>query len=163
EAPLAPGARIEGKRRAPQVFPQAAAFHADPRADARHKRSAARCVGATPDAEASARRCRQRQDDRSRDRLPRRSGRRLAGGGDGSDRDPLGAALPQIWRMAHTSRPEDRLAVWGIDEKRSEEHTSELQSLAYLVCRLLLEKKKKKKKKNINKITKKKEPITCKT
>src|SRR5205823_7988459 len=31
--------------------------------------------------------------------------------------------------------------------RRSEEHTSELQSLAYLVCRLLLEKKKKKKKK----------------
>src|SRR2546425_8819982 len=30
-----------------------------------------------------------------------------------------------------------------INEKRSEEHTSELQSLAYLVCRLLLEKKKK--------------------
>src|SRR2546425_9460991 len=30
------------------------------------------------------------------------------------------------------------------DSKRSEEHTSELQSLAYLVCRLLLEKKKKK-------------------
>src|SRR2546425_8010053 len=29
-----------------------------------------------------------------------------------------------------------------IREKRSEEHTSELQSLAYLVCRLLLEKKK---------------------
>src|SRR2546425_10967403 len=37
-------------------------------------------------------------------------------------------------RMAHTSYdPVDR----------SEEHTSELQSLAYLVCRLLLEKKKK--------------------
>src|SRR2546425_7903712 len=33
-------------------------------------------------------------------------------------------------------RPQDR-------RKRSEEHTSELQSLAYLVCRLLLEKKKK--------------------
>src|SRR2546425_5149752 len=31
----------------------------------------------------------------------------------------------------------------GVDP-RSEEHTSELQSLAYLVCRLLLEKKKKK-------------------
>src|SRR5687767_15619802 len=29
--------------------------------------------------------------------------------------------------------------------QRSEEHTSELQSLAYLVCRLLLEKKKKNK------------------
>src|SRR2546425_9596971 len=28
-------------------------------------------------------------------------------------------------------------------QERSEEHTSELQSLAYLVCRLLLEKKKK--------------------
>src|SRR2546425_9478646 len=28
------------------------------------------------------------------------------------------------------------------DPSRSEEHTSELQSLAYLVCRLLLEKKK---------------------
>ena len=31
-----------------------------------------------------------------------------------------------------------------IEASRSEEHTSELQSLAYLVCRLLLEKKKKK-------------------
>src|SRR5687767_15489813 len=31
---------------------------------------------------------------------------------------------------------------------RSEEHTSELQSLAYLVCRLLLEKKKNKKNKH---------------
>src|SRR5258705_9560385 len=31
---------------------------------------------------------------------------------------------------------------------RSEEHTSELQSLRHLVCRLLLEKKKKKQKKN---------------
>src|SRR2546423_8985095 len=30
-----------------------------------------------------------------------------------------------------------------VDRLRSEEHTSELQSLAYLVCRLLLEKKKK--------------------
>src|SRR2546425_1444082 len=30
------------------------------------------------------------------------------------------------------------------EHTRSEEHTSELQSLAYLVCRLLLEKKKKK-------------------
>src|SRR2546425_4095207 len=33
--------------------------------------------------------------------------------------------------------------------RRSEEHTSELQSLAYLVCRLLLEKKKKKNLDNI--------------
>src|SRR5688572_32521228 len=34
-----------------------------------------------------------------------------------------------------------------IQSKRSEEHTSELQSQSNLVCRLLLEKKKKKKKK----------------
>src|SRR3712207_8606525 len=33
---------------------------------------------------------------------------------------------------------------YGIDLSRSEEHTSELQSRQYLVCRLLLEKKKKK-------------------
>src|SRR2546425_5256099 len=33
----------------------------------------------------------------------------------------------------------------AVEAYRSEEHTSELQSLAYLVCRLLLEKKKKKK------------------
>src|SRR6266404_4869964 len=32
--------------------------------------------------------------------------------------------------------------LWVGDDSRSEEHTSELQSLAYLVCRLLLEKKK---------------------
>src|SRR5437762_4328812 len=35
----------------------------------------------------------------------------------------------------------------GEENDRSEEHTSELQSPMYLVCRLLLEKKKKKKKK----------------
>src|SRR5262245_64423888 len=35
-------------------------------------------------------------------------------------------------------------SVLGRDGRRSEEHTSELQSLRHLVCRLLLEKKKKK-------------------
>src|SRR5689334_24673100 len=35
----------------------------------------------------------------------------------------------------------------GADDKRSEEHTSELQSQFHLVCRLLLEKKKQKKQK----------------
>src|SRR2546425_1956774 len=40
---------------------------------------------------------------------------------------------------SRTERP-----VHGGPHHRSEEHTSELQSLAYLVCRLLLEKKKKK-------------------
>src|SRR5882757_3302645 len=33
------------------------------------------------------------------------------------------------------------LGAWGIGTYRSEEHTSELQSRQYLVCRLLLEKK----------------------
>src|SRR6478609_11470880 len=43
------------------------------------------------------------------------------------------------------AHPDDREIAGGIDGhgRRSEEHTSELQSLAYLVCRLLLEKKKK--------------------
>ena len=38
----------------------------------------------------------------------------------------------------------EQYAPMNISWPRSEEHTSELQSLAYLVCRLLLEKKKKK-------------------
>src|SRR2546425_9684412 len=56
-----------------------------------------------------------------------------------------GYGPPGAQRRAHaharcTSRPRRF--------RRSEEHTSELQSLAYLVCRLLLEKKKKKHKKH---------------
>src|SRR2546425_5233209 len=41
-------------------------------------------------------------------------------------------------RGRHAPVRAERALLW----KRSEEHTSELQSLAYLVCRLLLEKKK---------------------
>src|SRR3989441_3146814 len=41
-------------------------------------------------------------------------------------------------RLVRRGRADD-----GDGHHRSEEHTSELQSLAYLVCRLLLEKKKK--------------------
>src|SRR2546425_8223237 len=51
-----------------------------------------------------------------------------------------------IGRMDYDSTQVDgrwtRLATSPVS-MRSEEHTSELQSLAYLVCRLLLEKKKK--------------------
>src|SRR2546425_6996567 len=43
----------------------------------------------------------------------------------------LDASEPKIWADASE-----------LQQMRSEEHTSELQSLAYLVCRLLLEKKK---------------------
>src|SRR5687767_15216018 len=61
--------------------------------------------------------------------------------------DPLGGALLRVRRL-----PEGTLIARGMSDARgealvvvrSEEHTSELQSLAYLVCRLLLEKKKKK-------------------
>src|SRR2546425_7265767 len=43
----------------------------------------------------------------------------------------------------HATRDERRPALGEHGQRRSEEHTSELQSLAYLVCRLLLEKKNK--------------------
>src|SRR2546425_9021212 len=46
---------------------------------------------------------------------------------------------PPMSRATNRSTPAGRPA-WM--PRRSEEHTSELQSLAYLVCRLLLEKKK---------------------
>src|SRR5687768_17989130 len=42
-------------------------------------------------------------------------------------------------------RGECSLIRAGLEQPRSEEHTSELQSRLHLVCRLLLEKKKKKK------------------
>src|SRR5438045_8269174 len=42
-----------------------------------------------------------------------------------------------------------RARICGVRLRRSEEHTSELQSLRHLVCRLLLEKKKKKKRKHL--------------
>src|SRR2546425_8100645 len=44
--------------------------------------------------------------------------------------------------MAHERAAQMQLAIDEEAGARSEEHTSELQSLAYLVCRLLLEKKK---------------------
>src|SRR3989441_7766380 len=51
-------------------------------------------------------------------------------------------ALPAFGRAGFDSEFLSGWA-WLADRVRSEEHTSELQSLAYLVCRLLLEKKKK--------------------
>src|SRR2546425_3454730 len=58
------------------------------------------------------------------------------GGHDGPDDDGPGQRVrPRPLPQGHPPLRADGL--------RSEEHTSELQSLAYLVCRLLLEKKKK--------------------
>src|SRR5438046_6004369 len=54
-------------------------------------------------------------------------------------------------------RPSERGSRNGRSTTRSEEHTSELQSLTNLVCRLLLEKKKKKKTKKIKQKYKKNE------
>src|SRR2546422_4003540 len=68
-----------------------------------------------------------------------------------ADRVPLG--LEAARRVDGDRAPEARPALGGraaagagLEETRSEEHTSELQSRLHLVCRLLLEKKKKKKK-----------------
>src|SRR2546422_6891891 len=61
-------------------------------------------------------------------------------------RPPAGARAPcpASLRARHAARKgTDRIEHFG---RRSEEHTSELQSRLHLVCRLLLEKKKKKKK-----------------
>src|SRR5258705_3070756 len=52
----------------------------------------------------------------------------------------LGAAL--LDQATGDERLDHTVAVDAADGLRSEEHTSELQSLRHLVCRLLLEKKK---------------------
>src|SRR5438046_8371530 len=70
---------------------------------------------------------------------------------------PFARSNPPSMIVRSRSRP--RIVRYGVvtvtDTTRSEEHTSELQSLTNLVCRLLLEKKKKKKKKkHIHKKTK---------
>src|SRR3712207_8278382 len=68
--------------------------------------------------------------------------RPLAGEAGQLDPDPL-----VRWRIPvdEPRRSERRSLAFA---RRSEEHTSELQSRQYLVCRLLLEKKKNKTKKN---------------
>src|SRR3712207_8869740 len=63
-----------------------------------------------------------------------RRGRRTERDADGFRREPLGD--PRVVPPHPRRRP--------LAAPRSEEHTSELQSRQYLVCRLLLEKKKKK-------------------
>src|SRR3989441_3827317 len=55
----------------------------------------------------------------------------------GGDPFHLGEDVREI-----VERLDARAQALAVVDRRSEEHTSELQSLAYLVCRLLLEKKK---------------------
>src|SRR2546425_8445352 len=61
---------------------------------------------------------------------------------------PVGAGRPATLRAIEAALKTDSRLIFAVAqrENRSEEHTSELQSLAYLVCRLLLEKKKIKRK-----------------
>src|SRR2546425_8779714 len=87
---------------------------------------------------------------------PRKAGKsRWRGGGLGTRRiSRAGHRLPRARRMGLDRSPattgssttywlRSAILVRPARRQRSEEHTSELQSLAYLVCRLLLEKKKK--------------------
>src|SRR3712207_8345549 len=54
----------------------------------------------------------------------------------------LGEELQRAYGAEHGAEEQDRPEQWDRYAERSEEHTSELQSRQYLVCRLLLEKKK---------------------
>src|SRR5438445_4930731 len=64
----------------------------------------------------------------------------------------IGGAFDELaLRRQHLRHPLGLLHDSVVHVIRSEEHTSELQSRQYLVCRLLLEKKKKKTKKYIKK------------
>src|SRR3712207_7718226 len=74
---------------------------------------------------------------------------------------PVQPLLPFLWKQEYFNRPDagrgclEPLTLTHprnfplLGKGRSEEHTSELQSRQYLVCRLLLEKKKTEYKKNL--------------
>src|SRR5205814_2614836 len=61
---------------------------------------------------------------------------------------PVPGRIFTVDPSGHALLPE-QMPADAMQNVRSEEHTSELQSLRHLVCRLLLEKKKKKKKKKL--------------
>src|SRR5437762_9758033 len=77
-----------------------------------------------------------------------RSNLRHQGAGGVDDAEPAPPRLVAHGRRDPVGAEDDGGAIRHlaelVDEQRSEEHTSELQSPMYLVCRLLLEKKKKK-------------------
>src|SRR3712207_8902959 len=72
--------------------------------------------------------------ERSHRRLPHAAPRLRPAHVGHQRRRPIGAAVLLEDRTPHV--------LGGAQHPRSEEHTSELQSRQYLVCRLLLEKKK---------------------
>src|SRR5437764_4580254 len=63
------------------------------------------------------------------------------------DLNPIEVFWANFKKMIQNNLGKFKTLAEAIDFSRSEEHTSELQSPMYLVCRLLLEKKKKKIKK----------------
>src|SRR5438034_3048217 len=69
---------------------------------------------------------------------------------------PASALLKKAAGIASGSKTPNKEKVGKVTKKRSEEHTSELQSHSDLVCRLLLEKKKKKTRKKTKKKKKQK-------
>src|SRR3712207_8873575 len=69
------------------------------------------------------------------------SGRAVLEGFQNINRELMGFMQEQLRDGVEASRALSRCR--SLREMRSEEHTSELQSRQYLVCRLLLEKKKK--------------------
>src|SRR3712207_8331057 len=58
------------------------------------------------------------------------------------NRPEVSAAIERLSPARNVLNAENHPHVVGLGGGRSEEHTSELQSRQYLVCRLLLEKKK---------------------
>src|SRR2546425_3942671 len=76
--------------------------------------------------------------------------------------DTVEVAMPNVYAdqiewICRNIRHRDSLII----SLRSEEHTSELQSLAYLVCRLLLEKKKKARRSGRASFCSRRPPRTC--
>src|SRR5438445_1600084 len=70
---------------------------------------------------------------------------RLTAQSAGADR----ASRPRLAEVGSDASANNRGCQPALGGERSEEHTSELQSRQYLVCRLLLEKKKNKPKRNV--------------
>src|SRR5688572_31097243 len=65
-------------------------------------------------------------------------------------RDPGADKIADHHKAGVVNAIGDIAQLLGAGDRRSEEHTSELQSQSNLVCRLLLEKKKKKTKKSLS-------------
>src|SRR6266436_10303124 len=73
---------------------------------------------------------------------------------------PIGRRRTTRFCVARSTKPNSSPSACRSPRRRSEEHTSELQSRLHLVCRLLLEKKKNNNRINISRIIHKKKIFT---